>query len=96
MDQASRKEYTYKESDRFELGANWRSFLNRLDKSQVEITKLSLKERLQLDALKGSTFLDGANGNRLSSSAARNMGTTVVLFDFDLQNLMSLCDLALY
>jgi len=69
--------------ERFEFGANWRSFLRTLDEGRIAQAEHSLGTLLGRDDLRGQRFLDIGSGSGLSSLAARRMGATVVSFDYD-------------
>ena len=72
-----------KERKRFEFGKNWKSFLTILNDERVKQAEISLKTMLDVENLKGKTFLDIGSGSGLSSLAARNLGAKVFSFDFD-------------
>ena len=72
-----------KEGKRFEFGKNWKSFLTKLNDERVKQAENSLKTMLDVESLKGKTFLDVGSGSGLSSLAARNLGAKVFSFDFD-------------
>lgn len=69
--------------DRFEFGANWQRFLTLLDDQRIATAEASLRAMLEVDNLKGKTFLDAGSGSGLFSLAARRLGATVTSFDFD-------------
>lgn len=68
---------------RFRFGENWSRFLNNLSDEKVQEAEESLKNFPAADSLEGKTFLDVGCGSGLFSLAARNLGATVVSFDFD-------------
>jgi 2-polyprenyl-3-methyl-5-hydroxy-6-metoxy-1,4-benzoquinol methylase len=68
---------------RFNFGANWRAFLERLSPEQVEEAKGSLLESLGDTPPKKATFLDVGSGSGLFSLSARMLGLHVHSFDFD-------------
>ena len=68
---------------RFDFGANWRDFLERLSPEQIERAKASLIDGLEPRTLKGATFLDVGSGSGLFSLAARLLGARVRSFDYD-------------
>ena len=72
--------------ERFAFGANWRQFLQVLDEERIESATRSLSSLLQLDDLRGRSFLDIGSGSGLSSLAAYRLGASVVSFDFDTQS----------
>lgn len=72
--------------ERFEFGANWRSFLRTLDESRIAQAERSLGALLGESDLRGTTFLDIGSGSGLSSLAARRLGARVVSFDYDPQS----------
>lgn len=69
--------------NRFAFGANWRNFLSTLDDECIRQAEESLKSMLRLDTFHGLRFLDIGCGSGLFSLAARNLGATVLSFDFD-------------
>ncbi len=72
-----------KSGKRFEFGKNWKYFLKKLNKKRIIQAEDSLKKMLDIDNLKGKTFLDVGSGSGLFSLAARNLGAKVVSFDLD-------------
>lgn len=69
--------------ERFEFGKNWSAFLEVLDDDRIERAERSLAEMLEVESLKGRTFLDIGSGSGLFSLAARRLGANVFSFDFD-------------
>lgn len=72
--------------ERFAFGDNWMQFLKLLNEQRISEAKDSLKEMLEVDDLKGKTFLDIGSGSGLFSLAARLLGARVVSFDYDPQS----------
>lgn len=68
---------------RFAFGDNWRAFLDVLDDDRIASALRSLQEMLGRSDLAGLRFLDAGCGSGLFSLAARNLGASVVSFDFD-------------
>lgn len=68
---------------RFEFGKNWQNFLKTLTHNKIAQAKLNLLQALKVDDLRGKTFLDIGSGSGLSSLVARQLGATVVSFDYD-------------
>ncbi|MHC1783315.1 MAG: class I SAM-dependent methyltransferase [Anaerolineaceae bacterium] len=74
------------QSDRFEFGKNWQRFLLRLNEERILEAESSLMKMLQVNTLKGLTFLDIGCGSGLFSLAAMRLGAEKVLsFDYDPQ-----------
>jgi 2-polyprenyl-6-hydroxyphenyl methylase/3-demethylubiquinone-9 3-methyltransferase len=69
--------------ERFQFGANWQRFLHLLDERRIGQAEESLRSMLEVDHLRGRTFLDAGSGSGLFSLAARRMGAKVTSFDFD-------------
>ena len=59
------------QSLRFEFGANWAQFLSVLDEDRIDEAEKSLQTMLEVQNLKGKTFLDIGSGSGLFSLAAR-------------------------
>ena len=69
--------------ERFEFGANWTLFLQGMNNERLESAKASLCRMLEIDDLKGKTFIDIGSGSGLFSLAARSLGASVFSFDYD-------------
>lgn len=69
--------------ERFEFGKNWSAFLAVLDDERISKAEESLKQMLEVNDLKGKSFLDIGSGSGLFSLAARRLGAKVHSFDFD-------------
>jgi SAM-dependent methyltransferase len=70
--------------DRFEFGRNWSRFLAVLDDERVREAEASLRKMLDVEDLRGRTFLDVGSGSGLVSLAAMRLGASRVhSFDFD-------------
>jgi len=81
------------EGKRFEFGKNWKRFLSVLDNERISQAELSLKQMLEVDNLKGKSFLDVGSGSGLFSLAARRLGAKVYSFDYDLQSVACTAEL---
>ena len=68
---------------RFEFGANWRSFLARMTPARIAEAESSLAGMLGSKTLNGVRFLDIGCGSGLFSLAARRLGAEVWSFDYD-------------
>ena len=68
---------------RFEFGKNWQYFLKNLTKDKMQRSLDSLVALMQVDNLKGKTFLDIGSGSGLFSLSAYNLGAKVTSFDYD-------------
>ena len=69
--------------ERFEFGKNWSAFLTLLNEERILKAEESLREMLEVEDLKGKTFLDIGSGSGLFSLAAKRLGAKVHSFDFD-------------
>lgn len=71
------------QGERFEFGKNWSAFLSTLDEERILKAEDSLREMLEVEGLRGKSFLDIGSGSGLFSLAARRLGAKVHSFDFD-------------
>lgn len=71
------------EPERFQFGENWARFLKVLDEPRIVAARTSLVTRLEMPDLTGKRFLDIGSGSGLFSLAARQLGASVVSFDYD-------------
>lgn len=71
------------ESVRFGFGENWARFLAVVDDERIAIAEQGLRDMLDVSSLEGRRFIDVGSGSGLFSLAARNLGATVVSFDYD-------------
>jgi len=79
---------------RFRFGKNWQKFLKHLDNDRIAEAEKSLCVKLQVDDLKGISFLDIGCGSGLFSLAAMRLGAnSVYSFDFDLQSVSCAAEL---
>jgi 2-polyprenyl-3-methyl-5-hydroxy-6-metoxy-1,4-benzoquinol methylase len=69
---------------RFEFGANWSRFAERLEPERIDEARASLDAMLGSASLLGASFLDIGSGSGLFSLAATQLGAARVhSFDFD-------------
>jgi len=69
--------------ERFEFGANWTAFVQRLSPERIALATRSLQDALGVSDLRGRRFLDIGCGSGLFSLAARRLGASVRSFDYD-------------
>jgi 2-polyprenyl-6-hydroxyphenyl methylase/3-demethylubiquinone-9 3-methyltransferase len=72
--------------ERFAFGKNWARFLSVLSEERIRDAESSLRAMLELDDLRGKSFLDAGSGSGLFSLAARRLGASVSSFDYDPQS----------
>ena len=72
--------------ERFRFGDNWSRFLKVVDDDRIAEAMASLRKMLELEDLKGKTFLDAGSGSGLFSLAARSLGASVHSIDYDPQS----------
>lgn len=72
---------------RFGFGRNWRRFLSVLSDERIVEAERSLRDMLELEDLKGKSFIDIGSGSGLFSLAAMRLGAARVFsFDYDPQS----------
>ena len=78
---------------RFQFGENWSRFLSVLNDERITEAEKSLKQMLEVEDLKGKSFLDIGSGSGLFSLAARRLGSRVHSFDYDPQSVACTAEL---
>jgi len=68
---------------RFDFGKNWRKFVTKIDKLNIEKAKESLENMFGKNVLVNKSFLDVGAGSGLFSLAACFLGAKVYSFDVD-------------
>src|SRR4029078_228543 len=68
---------------RFGFGENWTKFLSVINQRRMSMAEQSLKRMLNVEDLKGKTFVDVGCGSGLFSLTARRLGARVYSFDYD-------------
>lgn len=77
-------EDNYQKGSSFSFGSNWLEFTKNIKKKNIDDSVKSLETFLDLNTLKGKTFLDVGCGSGLFSMAALKMGARrVVSLDID-------------
>src|SRR5437667_4126097 len=72
---------------RFAFGKNWRRFLENINEERIAEAERSLRTMLEVQDLRGKSFLDIGCGSGLFSLAAMRLGASKVhSFDFDPQS----------
>lgn len=89
----SEHQHEISKGQRFEFGANWARFLSVLNDERVRMAEESLKKMLEVEDLKGKSFLDIGSGSGLFSLAARRLGARVHSFDYDPQSVACTAEL---
>jgi 2-polyprenyl-6-hydroxyphenyl methylase/3-demethylubiquinone-9 3-methyltransferase len=69
--------------ERFRFGENWSRFLAALSEERIADARASLLAMLDVESLRGKSFLDIGSGSGLFSLAARQLGARVRSFDYD-------------
>jgi len=78
---------------RFHFGENWSRFLSVLSDERITEAEKSLIHMLEVEDLKGNSFLDIGSGSGLFSLAARRLGARVHSFDYDPQSVACTAEL---
>ncbi len=81
------------QNERFEFGANWKSFSRTLNDERIQEAERSLKYMLGVNNLHNKRFLDIGSGSGLFSLAAKRLGAIVHSFDYDAKSVACTCHL---
>src|SRR5216684_1692174 len=82
--QAAVQESELASETRFAFGRNWQRFLRVLNDDRIAEAEKSLRTMLQVDDLRGKSFIDIGSGSGLFSLAAMRLGAARVhSFDYD-------------
>jgi 2-polyprenyl-3-methyl-5-hydroxy-6-metoxy-1,4-benzoquinol methylase len=79
--------------ERFQFGRNWSNFLKSLNEERISGAEKSLKVMLNVESLRGKSFIDIGSGSGLFSLAARRLGARVHSFDYDTNSFASTAEL---
>src|SRR5205823_13815006 len=84
---AASQSNTGKSETRFAFGRNWQHFLQNVDEERIAEAEKSLCSMLEIQDLRGKSFLDVGCGSGLFSLAAIRLGASRIhSFDFDPQS----------
>jgi 2-polyprenyl-3-methyl-5-hydroxy-6-metoxy-1,4-benzoquinol methylase len=79
---------------RYGFGRNWRRFLSVLDDERISVAEQSLRQMLEVDGLRGKSFIDIGSGSGLFSLAAARLGASKIhSFDYDPDSVACTADL---
>ena len=71
---------------RSKFGNNWKQFLKNLNNERINNSSSSLLTMLDVENLKGKSFLDVGSGSGLSSLVAKKAGAKVYSYDYDIDS----------
>src|SRR5215467_4960625 len=75
------------DQERFAFGKNWQQFLGHVNEERIALAQQSLLAMLEVEDLRGRSFLDAGCGSGLFSLAAMRLeAARVHSFDFDPQS----------